>query len=329
LTSATVGDVGESELLRLIAERTGTPPAGEVWAGDDAAVLAMSSHSLLATDCIVENLDFSFSYCSGADIGWKALAINASDIAAMGGRPLHAVASLGMPPSLPLAVFEDVLEGLLQGTEHLRMSLVGGDLSGAREVFLSVTVTGSAELPILRSGAKPGDEICVTGSLGGSNGGLFALRNGVDKGLPGVEALARRHLRPEARVAAGMALAAGGVTALIDVSDGFALDLTRLLRASGQGCEVSSDALPIEPGLEILAREAGGPEPVEAALTGGEDYELICTIEPSLVASVAEAVEQTGTSLTVVGRVTEGEMNLDGRPLREREHLGWDHLRNL
>lgn len=300
-----------------------------MWAGDDAAVVPSAGRSLIATDCIVEGIDFSFDYFSGADVGWKALAINASDIAAMGGRPVHAVASLGMQPSLELAVFEGVLDGLLAACSSLRMDLVGGDLSGAKETFLCVTVTGACDEPVLRSGARPGDVICVTGALGGSSGALFALRNAV--ALDGEEgaALKERHLRPRARVAAGMALSAAGASSMIDVSDGFALDLLRLVKASGVGCEVDSGRLPLEPGLEALAKLPGAPDPLQAALTGGEDFELICTLSEVAFAGAAEAVGQTGTGLTEIGRVTDGGMMLDSSPLEEKEYLGWDHLRNL
>lgn len=302
---------------------------GEVWAGDDAAVVAMQGHSLLATDSIVEDVDFSFDYFSGADIGWKAIAVNASDVAAMGGRPVHAVASMGMRSSLPLRVFEDVLQGLLEACSVFRMDLVGGDLTKAKDTFLAVTVTGACDAPVLRSGATIGDAICVTGSLGGSNGALFALRNKVPLDSAAALAMKQRHLRPEARVAAGMALAAAGATAMIDVSDGFAIDLVRLLKASEAGCEVSSGLIPIDPGLGELSGVPGGPDALEAALSGGEDFELICTLPPATVDAASDAVAQTGVELTRVGIVAEGEMMLDGSPFAERQRLGWDHLGNL
>ena len=287
----------------------------------------MQGHSLIATDCIVEGIDFSFGYFGGADAGWKAIAVNASDIAAMGGRPVHAVATMGMPSELPLAVFEDVLQGLLDACSAFKMDLVGGDLSGAKETFLSVTVSGACEHPVLRSGARPGDVICVTGSLGGSAGALFALRSGPPSEDQTLFSLKQRHLRPTPRVAAGMALAAGGASAMIDVSDGFALDLLRLLRASGTGCKVDSQALPVDAGLSALRDLPGAPDPLELALTGGEDFELICTLAPDDFPGACEAVRQTGIELTRVGEVTSGDMMLDGSPLEERARLGWDHLR--
>ena len=289
----------------------------------------MQGHSLLATDSIVEDVDFSFDYFSGSDVGWKGIAVNASDIAAMGGRPVHAVASMGMRSSLPLSVFEDVLEGLLEACAAFRMDLVGGDLTKAKDTFLAVTVTGACDAPVVRSGARAGDAICVTGSLGGSNGALFALRNKVALESAAALSMKRRHLRPEPRVAAGMALGAAGATALIDVSDGFAIDLVRLLKASKAGCDVSSDLIPIDPGLEGLSGAPGGPDPLEAALTGGEDFELICTLSPEVLDAASEAVAQTGVELTRVGTVTDGGMMLDGSPFAERERLGWDHLGNL
>lgn len=286
----------------------------------------MQDHSLIATDCIVEGIDFSFDYFSGADAGWKAIAVNASDIAAMGGRPLHAVATMGMPSSLSLGVFVDVLDGLLEACAHLKIDLVGGDLTSARDTFLSVTVSGACEDPVLRSGARPDDVICVTGSLGGSSGALFALRTGAPLQGEAGSAMRARHLRPVPRVAAGMALASAGASAMIDVSDGFALDLVRLLDSSGVGCEVSSHRLPLEEGLAALSELPGAPDPLEAALTGGEDFELIATLPAGAFPNAVRVVAQTGVELTMIGTVTDGVMMLDSSLLKERSRLGWDHL---
>jgi thiamine-monophosphate kinase len=303
------------------------PPVRAAGPGDDTAVIEHSAgRSLLTVDMLVEGVDFDLRYTSGEDLGWKAVAVNVSDIAAMGGRPRHAVTALALRHDVELAYFDAVLQGLLDAAAAWDLQLVGGDLSGAREVVISVTMTGTCEgAPVLRSGARDGDMICVTGTLGGSAGGLFVLSNGLD--AAGHPALVERHLRPQARVDAGEAIALSGGTAMIDVSDGVALDLLRLMTASGTGCAVESDLIPVDPALEGLSHP-DLPSSVELALTGGEDYELLFTVSEERFAAVKDAVEATGTTVTRLGRVTGGAPELDGEPLEERKELGWDHLRN-
>ena len=320
---APVSDSGESGLLELVRERFGSAPDGEVWAGDDAAVIVTGAHSLLTTDVLVEGVDFDLSYCTGYDVGWKALAVNVSDIAAMGGTPQRAVVSLALPATTPLEVVESFIDGLDAGADRWGVGIVGGDISSASEMSVSVALVGATDgAPVLRSGARPGDVICVTGSLGGAAGGLFALQRGVGGHNGEIERLVERQLRPLPRLGESAALQTA--TSMIDVSDGLALDLTRLMTASGTGAELSRSAIPVDPSLDALE---GGPDPMTLALGGGEDYELLCTIAVSDLESVRDRL--TGMAgLTEIGVVTEGgRCLLDGRAL-EGEELGWDHLRN-
>lgn len=282
---------------------------------------------LLTVDMLVESVDFERRYCSGADLGWKAVAVNASDIAAMGGRPLHAVAALALGPEVELGYFDAVLEGLLDAAAHWRLTLAGGDLSRADGMMLSVTMTGMcAGAPVLRSGARPGDAICVSGTLGGSAGGLYVLTND----LPAEEhsALVQRHLRPEARVEAGRLIAQHGASAMIDVSDGLALDLLRVMEASGTGCAVDGQSVPVDPDLYVLEGQPDLPPALELALTGGEDYELLFTVPEERLDALERSVTATGTMVTRIGTVTDGAPELDGEPLADRKELGWDHLQN-
>lgn len=297
--------------------------------GDDAAVLPPpAGHLLIATDMMVEGLDFDLSYSDPSDVGWKAAAINVSDIAAMGGRPTTMVATLAMPATTPMSFFDGFLDGLLEACDEFGANLVGGDLSGASEISCSITVLGAAEQPpVMRSGAKKDDLICVTGSLGASAAGLVALKAGLYRDEVAIDEVISRHLRPRPRVDAGAILASGGATAMIDISDGLGLDLLRLCESSGVGCDVSSDSIPISVGVAEVCRETG-ESPASLALGGGEDQELLCTLPPELVEEVTEACSRSGVPLSVLGVVTDGRPSLDGEDLRTKGGIGWEHLRD-
>lgn len=316
----TVSELGEAGLIALVTSHLPRPPAGELWSGDDtAAISARPGATLFTTDTMVEGEDFDLAYCSGFDLGWKAVAVNVSDVAAMGGRPAHAVATLALPPSTPVALADGIGRGLAAAARRWDVAVVGGDVSAAPLVTLGVALLGEpAEWgPVRRDGARPGDALCVTGSVGGSWGGLELLRLGLGDRSP---ALVRRHLRPEARLDEGRALAGSGATAMIDLSDGFAVDLVRLMRASGTGCRVDPGAIPVDPALGVLVdlgivRE---DQLLRGAILGGEDFELL--------AAVSHGAAAPGT---VVGEVTPGpSLEIGGRDLEELGRSeGWDHLR--
>jgi len=252
----------EFAILGRLRARLPDPGRGEVYFGDDAAVLdPPPGRLLLATDLLCEGVHFDLAIGTLADAGWKALTANVSDIAAMGGRPLHAVAAVAGPAPGGARDFDELYDGLAAAAARYGVRLVGGDLSSAGRWFLSVAVTGTVEGdPVLRSGARPGDRIFVTGPLGASAAGLAALREGrADAGL------AAAHLRPIARVEDGLAAAASGATAMIDVSDGLAGDLGHIAEESGVGFRL--DRVPVAPGASE-----------EQALGGGEDYELVFTL---------------------------------------------------
>jgi len=323
----TVGEIGEFGLIERFAARLGTPPEGETWTGDDAAVLRSPGSTLLyTTDLLIEGIDFDMRYASGADIGWKALAVNVSDIAAMGGRPRHAVVGLGLKADCPLDSADGILDGLLAAASRWGVQLVGGDISSASALVLYVALIGVAEAkPIRRSGARPGDAICVTGVLGGAAGGLALLRGGAVVEESARRRLVARQLRPEARLEEGRRLAALGATAMIDVSDGLVADLIHLLDASDLGCDVAPEAVPVDPGL-IPLRDV--LDPVEAALTGGEDFELLFTLAEDTVHRARASLAELGTPITRIGATREGSRRLLGdEALGAAGEVGWDHLR--
>ena len=319
-----VGDLGEHALIERVVRKFPSPPTGEVWSGDDTA--AFGEGLLFTTDLMVEDVDFRLSYASGFDVGWKLVAANASDIAAMGGRPWRAVAGVALRPDTSLEFVDSLAEGLASACREWDIGLVGGDFSSAREISATVALLGRAHEggPVLRRSANIGDALCVTGALGGAAGGLLAL-NG--KLAPGAELapLVERQLRPRARVAEGEALA-GLVTAMIDISDGLAVDLGHLTDSSGVGCDVDLASIPVDPGLRRLpftdAAQTQG-----LAITGGEDFELLFTIDEGHLEEARAVLAETGTPLTRIGVITEGPARIGGRDLDDWRAQGWEHLR--
>jgi thiamine-monophosphate kinase len=339
-----VFDLGEETVIARILNRIGPPDTGVVSGGDDAAVVPGGPGAVvITTDALVEYVDFDFSYGSPADLGWKAIAVNASDVAAMCGRPLWATVSMGLPPDTLVATIDGIVEGMLEATGRWGIGVVGGDITRASEISVTVTMVGSmlSPAPVLRSGARVGDALCVTGSLGGAAAGLRLLRHqgaGASRagGHPSEGGLAAgdatrglidRQLRPEARVEQAAALAPLRPSSMIDLSDGLAVDLARLMKASEAGCRVDTSRLPIDPGLGVLfgsETEAA----VELAIVGGEDFELLFTVPDGIVNAAIDAVHASGTACTRIGDVVFGECMLGDRPLSAWEGLGWDHLRS-
>jgi thiamine-monophosphate kinase len=329
-----VGELGEDALVARIAGRIGPPGhLPEVWAGDDAAVFEAPGRTMLyTTDLLVEGVDFDLGWCAGGDVGWKAVAVNASDVAAMGGLPRYAVVALALPSDSAVALVDDLVEGMLAAASRWGIAVVGGDVSEANELSLSVALIGVAggEGPVLRSGARPGEAICVTGSLGGARAGLVALEAGaVADSDDRLRNLVLRQLRPQARVDEGVRLAAAGASAMIDLSDGLVMDLGRLVRASGTGCEIDPQAVPVDPAVAALAPHRAEPiDFLETAILGGEDFELLLTIDEDRVASARRALEPLGTPLTRIGTVKSGDARIGGVALERWEARAWQHLRD-
>jgi thiamine-monophosphate kinase len=221
--------------------------------------------------------------------------------------------------------------GFRAACDEYALSLVGGDLSLADRIVISVTVGGEVAKgkAVLRSGASPGDRIVVTGALGASAGGLLLARNGGEAvTTEWGRALIEAHFRPVARVGEGETLAQAGATAMMDLSDGLALDLSRLCAESAVGARVQLDAIPVAPQLRELTRVLS-IDPLEVALSGGEDYELLATIDGSVVATAgAKLEERFGVPLTEIGEITESGLlavDADGGE-RALEPKGWDHF---
>ena len=307
-----VSEIGEQGLLDLLSARLRPPPAGSVWSGDDAAVVDIPpGRAVLTTDTIVEGIDFRLDTFGPHDIGWKAMVINVSDVAAMAATPLYALATISIRRDVPVELFEGVADGLFEAAEEFGVYVVGGDMSEASELSVGVTLIGlPGERTLTRDGAKPGDAICVTGELGGAAAGLLALERRID--APGA---IERQRRPRPRVLEARAAAQAGATAMIDLSDGLARDLGHVLKASGAGCDVDIDAIPVHPEVASIEADARG-----VAVLGGEDFELLFTIPDP------RAVDALGA--TTIGEVTDGPATLGDRLLDEWLGEAWDHLRD-
>jgi thiamine-monophosphate kinase len=251
----------------------GRPADGETWIGDDAAVVNApgGGRLLMAADAVVAGVHVDLSLCGLDDLGWKAIAVNVSDIAAMGGRPAHALVTVAGPPDVDLDL---LYQGIAAAAAVYRCPVVGGDLANAPCLVVSVAVTGTLDGdPVLRSGAQPGDGIWVTGPLGLSAAGLRLLRAARAEGNEATGPAVAAHRRPTAQVAAGQAAKAAGATAMIDVSDGLVADLGHLAGASAVG--IALDAVVVGEGATA-----------EEALAGGEDYVLAFTAaQPARVAA--------------------------------------------
>jgi thiamine-monophosphate kinase len=292
--------------------------------GDDAALVRTPGSLLLTTDILVEDEDFRLTDHPPRLLGRKALNVNLSDVAAMGGRPLHALVGLALPGSIEADWLRAFMGGFRSAAREAGVALVGGDLSGAEKVLISVTVTGRAPYAVKRSGARPGDAIFVSGTLGDAAGGLRLVEKGGSRGVvKAVRPLLKAFLDPSPRLELGAYLAERRLaSAMIDLSDGLSVDLAHICAESGVGAEVEAERVPISAALDCLARD-----PLAMALDGGEDYELLFTVRPGKAAAVEALAPKFG--LTRIGTVRPGRrITLIGpgkkkRPLRAR---GFEHF---
>ena len=329
------GDLGEFGLIERLLARLGD--AGDdviVGPGDDAAAVRVGGETVLATaDLLLEGVHFEIGLSSPSDVGWKALAVNISDVAAMGGHPRYALISLGAPAATPAATLEQIYDGLGECANEFGVRIVGGDTVRADRLILSVAligVTGEGGI-VRRAGAGPGDAVWVTGSVGGAAAGLALLRAaGSDARAAAIlerfPGLAAAHRRPAPRVREGVAASLAGATAMIDLSDGLGGDVGHICEASAVGARLAVDAVPQADGVAETARWMGR-DPIELAVGGGDDYELAIAIPPDRVGRLRKLIAPT--PITRVGEVIEGEkMTLqrgDGS-LVDLSSLGWDHF---
>ncbi len=317
-------DRGERDLVEAIRRLVPRGPGVVLGVGDDAAVLApIGAPLLVTTDAMVEGVHFRSRWLSPRELGRRAFEVSASDVAAMGGRVVAAVLALAAPPMLPVASLRAIVAGVRDGARRAGGALVGGNLASAGELSLTVTVVGAVhDGPVTRAGARPGDRLFVTGSLGGAAFGLRSLLAARSIAAAAVG----RWKRPRARLSAGAALARRGVAAaMIDLSDGLLIDTDRLCAASGVGARIDAGRLPLARALRHLA-------PAEArrvAVGGGEDYELLFAVRPDRLAALRAVRAALGCAVTEIGEVVRGRdvtIVADGRVLNPPAVIGHEHF---
>jgi thiamine-monophosphate kinase len=331
-------ELSEDELIAAIdLVLAGEAPGVVLGIGDDAAIVEPGAGQLvLTTDLLVESVHFEVRNVVARDLGAKAITVNVSDLAAMAASPRFALVSLGLTEDVSSGWVVELYGGMRDACAEYAVSLVGGDLSRAPAIVISVTAVGHALAgrAVTRSGARPGDVIVVTGSLGAAAGG-FALSRldpsqlGSALTEPWARALLDAFARPVARVGEGQTLAQCGATAMMDLSDGLAKDLGRLCHASGVGARIELSRVPVSRPLRDGA-ETLGIDPLQLAMSGGEDYELLATLDVTdLDLARGRLHERSGVPLSEIGVIVDGgrlESVDEGGLLAPLEPSGWDHF---
>ncbi len=318
----TIGSLGESESLKRTIAKLSASDFALVGPGDDAAVIsAPDARFVVTTDTLIENHDFKLNWSSGYDLGWKAIASNLADVAAMGATPTALVVAVTAPPETQVSWLESFADGLREACEQLApgCGVVGGDLAASNQVMVSVAAHGTLEGrdPVLRSGAKVGDVIAVAGTLGKAAAGLALLQSENSDAISAYDNLVNIQLRPNPPISSGVTAAIAGATAMLDVSDGLAKDASRIAKASNVSIQIDPLMLQgFEAVLEEAARAIGSSES-DWVLFGGEDHALLATFPtdaelPREFKPIGVVLEQSATLVS-----------LGINPLPEK---GWDSV---
>lgn len=332
-----VSEIGEFALIDLLADMVyrARDKSQEPWKkliagiGDDTAAWHGDASIQLATvDALIQDVHFSLDTTSWEEVGWKALAINLSDIAAMGGKPRYALVSLALPGRTEVEDVTALYRGMIQLAQQFEVAIVGGNISRSPQVAVHVTVLGGAARQgqhiLTRSAAKPAEKVAVTGHLGAAAAGLEMLRKNLTFDSETTASLRKAFLRPYPRIAEGQLLVDQGVGAAIDISDGLIADLNHVCKASGVSARIDVDRVPISP--PVKASFPG--KALELALAGGEDYELLFTGTPQKIDKVRKAAS---CPVTLIGLITAGKageitlVDSRGNPV-DLPGTGWDHF---
>jgi thiamine-monophosphate kinase len=344
--SSTLGEVGEKALLRHLQARVPSAPGVRVGLGDDAAAIEIGPSALLTTDSLVEGVHFHRETAPARLLGRKALTVNLSDVAAMGGIGRYATVSLCLPPDVTLGWVDSLYDGLLERAAEAGVALVGGNVTRGREsIVVDVTLVGDAGRLLLRTGARPGDRVVVTGKLGAAGEGVRLLAEGArldedgelastgvwtESSTPAVLACLRAQLDPRPPLALARSIAERGIAkAGMDVSDGLSLDLVEICTRSGVGALIEAAAVPVDPKAAGLERARGG-DALALALHGGEDYQLVLAVGPGEMDEIGELARVWGVEVVAVGEFVEGEPVVRIRDASGERPLapgGHDHFR--
>lgn len=296
--------------------------------GDDAAAWQGDTSTQLATvDSLIQDVHFSLGNTSWEDLGWKAMAANLSDIAAMGGAPKYALVSLALPGDTDVDDATALYQGMIELAQQSGVAIIGGDVSRAPLIIITITILGNTRNQnhlLTRSAARPGEQIAVTGYLGAAAAGLEMLTQQLQLDAEATKSLRGAFFRPYPRLVEGQLLADQGVKAAIDISDGLIADLTHICQQSRVGARIEVEYVPVHP----AAKASFGDKSLELALSGGEDYELLFTASSEVINRVKRA---TPCPVTVIGETIAdniGEVTLvgvKGRPLSLGKR-GWEHF---
>ena len=299
-----IASLGEFGLIGRIAERAGLMDGVLCGIGDDAAALepAPGTVQLVTSDMLLEGVHFDLTYTPPELLGRKSLAVNLSDMAAMGGKPRWFLLSFGLPAATDLEFLDPFVTGMLEMAALYGVALVGGDTCSSRSgLVINITLLGEQrpEKVLYRRGAAPGDLVCVTGTLGDSALGLEELRSGVRQGVA-----VSRHLDPLPRCREGLMLAEAGIpSAMIDLSDGLLSDLRHILEQSRGGARIELDRIPLSTYFQENAVKFFD-DPMHLALSGGEDYELLFTLRPGHWPATERLFAALGSRVTAIGEIT-------------------------
>jgi thiamine-monophosphate kinase len=330
-------EIGEFGFINRIRRGCLIRPEGVIKGiGDDAAAFRTDSRlvSLLTTDLLVERVHFLREAISAYELGHKCLAVNLSDIAAMGGTAREAFVSIAIPEGYELDALEDLFQGMKDLGARYAVNILGGDTTRSQaDLIINVAVYGQVpeDQMLTRGAAQPGDVIFTTGFLGDSRAGLHLILDKVPIDTPELKSLLAAHLHPEPHLREGRLLASsGGVRAAIDVSDGLSSDLGHILEESRVGARIQAEKLPISDNLRSYCRRFG-KSPVEYALAGGEDYVLLLTAAAERCSEVARMFQATfGRPLYAIGEITDSmsmELVGPGATLTPLAPTGWDHFK--
>jgi len=332
-----LSELGEFGLIDLLAKmaHAGQDKQAAPWQkllvgiGDDAAAWYGDASIELATvDSLIQGVHFTPDITTWHELGWKALAIGLSDIAAMGGVPKYALVSLGLPDNTEVADVTELFRGIIELGQHFAVAIAGGDTSSAPLVTLNTTVFGStreqSQHILTRSAARASERVAVTGYLGAAAAGLEMLKKQLPLDREASASCRQAFLRPYPRVAEGQLLVSLGVKAAIDISDGLIADLSHICQASKVGARIEVDLVPVHPAV----KNNFGDKSLEMALSGGEDYELLFTASNEVIDRVRT---QASCPITVIGDVVADKMgkvtlvDRQGKPFKLAK-TGWQHF---
>jgi thiamine-monophosphate kinase len=321
-----VSELGEFGLIDLLAKMAG---GGDerllIGIGDDAAAWqGDDSIQLASVDSFVEGVHFTPETTPWQEVGWKALAVNLSDIAAMGGIPRYALVALSLPDDSEVEDVAALYSGMLKLAKQYGVTIVGGDISRAPLVAIAITILGSSPTQkiLTRSSAQAGDIVAVTGKLGAAAAGMEVLKNKRNLDPEADTRLKNAFLHPTPRIAEGLLLVDQGVKTAIDISDGLVADLNQICKASQVGARLEVERVPVEPAVKTAFSERA----LELALSGGEDYELLFTASAEIVDKVKKAAS---CPVTAIGEITAGRgvtlVDKEGNPFKLAK-AGWEHF---